>query len=77
MPTPEHSLLTAGEVMSQLGIKEAALRKLIRDGLFPASFAVSERKKGWLQQDVDAYLYLRSRIGMFPGGSLDDKSEEN
>ena len=54
------------DVARALGVSVDTLDRLIARGEFPDAFDITDRTKGWLQKDVDAYLHLRSR-GTKPG----------
>jgi predicted DNA-binding transcriptional regulator AlpA len=61
-------LLTKEEVARALRISESSLKRLVRDGQFPEALSVSEGKPYWLEEDVRAYLHLRSRLSKkWPG----------
>ena len=45
------------------GISAKTLDRMIESGDFPGPFYLTERKKVWHLRDVEAFLYLRGRIG--------------
>jgi predicted DNA-binding transcriptional regulator AlpA len=63
MPDGFGKPLTREDVTYALGISTETLDRLIDLGLFPDAMFITERTKGWVQEDVRSYLYLRGRCG--------------
>lgn len=77
MARKDYALLTEEQAARALGVSVSTLRRLVADGLFPPAFAVSSARRGWLRQDVEAYLHLRSRIGHWPGAPAESSGRSD
>lgn len=49
-------ILSARDVISQLGISKSGLYSLVKNGYLPKGIALGARKVGWLQSDIDAFI---------------------
>lgn len=55
-------VLRLPEVASRLGVSHDTVRRMVRDGRFPAPLEIARRSIGWLEADLDAWLAERRRI---------------
>ena len=56
---PDLQVLRLRDVLERIPFSEAQLYKLIAAGLFPKSFALGPRAKGWLESSIDAWVMSR------------------
>ena len=52
-------VLRENEVASRVGLSRSTRWRMVRDGLFPAPIELSERARGWLESDIDAWIASR------------------
>lgn len=59
-------VLRAPETCAIIGLKRAALYRLVQRGEFPKPIKISTKLSGWL--DAEVYAWLESRIAQRDGG---------
>jgi prophage regulatory protein len=59
-------LLKPDEVAHLLRVHQRHLRRLVREGKFPAPIQVSERKPVWSEADVAAWIDARRPVSVGP-----------
>lgn len=59
--TDSKRLLTSKDICARLGISEAALDEMIREGRFPRGRAISQKASFWTLEDFEAYVLLANR----------------
>jgi predicted DNA-binding transcriptional regulator AlpA len=59
-------LLDEAEVAAALGVSVDTLRRLVEEGEFPDGIPVTDRNRKWVEKDIAAYLYMRSRVRKKP-----------
>src|SRR3954453_13172880 len=63
-PVPSLRILRAAEVEVRTGLGDAQRTKLERAGDFPARVALSERRVGWIESEIDAWIRNRMQRRM-------------
>ena len=48
------------EVLSMIGVSRTTLWRMVRDGLFPAPVRITKRNRGYVLDDVEAWM--RGRV---------------
>ena len=54
-------VLSASEVATKTSMSVSHVRRMVREDKFPKPFALTENRKGWLEQDVDEWISERVR----------------
>lgn len=49
-----------GEVLRMIGVSRTTLWRMVRDGLFPAPVRITKRNRGYVLDDVEAWM--RGRV---------------
>jgi prophage regulatory protein len=58
----ENSLLRIKEVSQQTGLSRSTLYRMIKEGTFPPSFALSARARAWSSKDVQTWIDARIAV---------------
>jgi prophage regulatory protein len=48
-----------GEVVRMLGVSRTTLWRMVRSGLFPRPVEITERNRGYVLEDVEAWMQAR------------------
>ena len=49
-------VLSATEVAAKTSMSVSNIRRMAREGKFPAPFTLTEKRQGWLEQDVNEWI---------------------
>ena len=52
----ENQIIRLRDLTRKVGLSRSTLYRLVRAGKFPPQIPLSERARGWLASDVDAWL---------------------
>lgn len=56
------------EVLRMIGVSRTTLWRMVRDGLFPAPIRITDRSRGYVLDEVEAWM--RNRIERPPDGAV-------
>lgn len=59
-------ILTTGEVLDLLPYSKVHLWRMVRAGTFPAPLQLSERRVGWREADIKAWIDNRQPVAWAP-----------
>jgi prophage regulatory protein len=54
-------IISRKELLKKIPLTYVAIWKQMRDGIFPRPIEIGEKKVGWFEDEVDAYLTARPR----------------
>jgi prophage regulatory protein len=57
------------EVLRMIGVSRTTLWRMVRDGLFPAPVRITDRSRGYVLDDVEAWMRERVQRPAAPGAS--------
>jgi prophage regulatory protein len=52
--------IRAAEVLNMIGVSRTTLWRMVRSGVFPAPIRITSRNRGYLLQDVEAWMRARA-----------------
>jgi prophage regulatory protein len=52
--------IRATEVLKMIGVSRTTLWRMVRSGVFPAPIQITSRNRGYLLQDVEAWMRART-----------------
>lgn len=55
-------MLSRAETAARTSLSERQIQDLVADGEFPAAIRLSERRIGWYEHEIDAWLASRPRV---------------
>lgn len=50
------------EVMHKSGLSKSVIYELVKDGSFPSPVMLGERRRGWIEEEVEAWIQDRPRV---------------